>query len=159
SPPSNGRRSAGRGSSRLPSPALLDLSARDDRPDALDPALAHGDDLLMEMDSGIAVADEELDALADARRDAWDGELDRGVLGRQPQIAHIGECDRLWHGGIAAHRFLAGVENDAGRRRPAGHGGEERKGLREIDVVVVAIVKVAEERPADLHFGDAGLAD
>src|SRR5262245_25621270 len=49
---------------------LLDLSARDDRPDGLDAAIAESDELFMEVDRSVAVADEEFDALADAGRRA-----------------------------------------------------------------------------------------
>ena len=92
--------------------------------------------------------------LARVRRARWSRARPRAATtatGRQPE--------RLRQGGVAAHRLLAGVEDDARRRRPAGHRGQHGQRQREVDVVVRAVVHVAEDAAADLHLGDARLPD
>src|SRR6516225_4794003 len=79
------------------------------------------------------------------------------MLRRQPKITHSRNPDWLRHRGVAGHRLLTGIENNPRRSRPTRHRREERQSTGKVDVVVVAIVEVAEDSPADLHFGDAGL--
>ena len=58
-------------------------AAAGDAPDRLDPAVAHRDDLLVQMHGGVAIADDQLQLVADRGRSFGFGKIDRAVLRRQ----------------------------------------------------------------------------
>src|SRR5262249_62374153 len=100
-------------------PALFQPPARRDGPDGLDPAVAGRDELLVQMHRRVGIADDEFDAVADARPLARRLELDGRVFGRQAEMADGREIERPREGGIAAHRLLASIEHDPRLGRPA----------------------------------------
>src|SRR2546423_4013061 len=126
-------------------------------PDSLNTAATHTYDFLVQVDRGVGIADDQLDLVADPGDGAWLLQFDLGVLGRELDCADGRQSARRRHCRIAAHLFLAGVDDDARGRRTARDRRQYGERWRKIDVVVRAVVHIAENGAADLHFGYAGL--
>src|SRR5690348_14729397 len=99
----------------------------------------------------------ELEAIADAWQLARYLQLDGAVLGRNPQTARFRNSHRDGQTRMGAHRLEAGVDDDAGWRRPAGHCRKNCQGAGEIQVLLRAIIVGAEDRSAGLDFRDTRL--
>src|SRR5438046_2814607 len=136
---------------------LLHLAAPGYPPHSFDAAAADTDDFLVQVDRGVGIADDQLDRVADPGDVAWLLQFDLGVLGRELHCADGRQPARRRHCRIAAHLFLAGVEDDTRGRRTARYRGQYGERRRKIDVVVRAIVHIAENGAADLDFGYTGL--
>src|SRR5438105_3341560 len=139
------------------STSLLHLPAPSYPPDSLNTAATHTYDFLVQVDRGVGIADDQLDLVADPGDGAWLLQFDLGVLGGELDCADGRQPARRRHCRIAAHLFFAGVENNARGRRTARYRRQYGERVRKIDVVVRAVVHIAENGAANLHFGYAGL--
>src|ERR1700682_473380 len=137
--------------------SLLHLSTPRYPPHSLNTSAADTYDFLVQVDRGVGIADDHLDLVADPGGGAGLLKFDLAVLGRELHCADGRQPARRRHCRIAAHLFLAGVDNDARRRRTARYRRQYGERVCKIDVVVRAVVHIAENGPADLHFGYAGL--
>src|SRR5207253_5023145 len=101
----------------------------------LDASSAHTDDFLVQMDRCVGIADDQLDLVANPGGGAWLLQLDLGVLGRELDCADGRQPARRRHCCIAAHLFLAGVEDDTRGRRMARYRRQYGERRRKIDVI------------------------
>src|SRR5215468_888635 len=110
---------------RMPGPPLLALAAPGDLPDRLDLVPAHGVELVVEVEGGIAVRREELDAVAEAGGAVWIHDGEAAVLVARPRELEAGPLHRLRRKRPVRREGLeAAIDDGQLHARATHHGGQ-----------------------------------
>src|SRR4029450_670994 len=119
---------------RTPGPPPLALAAPGDVPDRLDLVAAHRVDLVVEVEGGIAVRREELDAVAEARRAVRVDDREAAVLVPRPRELEAGPLHCLRRKRPVRREGLEAAVDDGGLHTGAAHhrGQNGEAGLRRI---------------------------
>src|SRR5262245_19175615 len=106
---------------RMPGPPLLALAASGDLPDRLDLVPAHGVDLVVEVEGGIAVRWEEFDAVPQAGGAVGIHDGEAAVLVARPRELEPGPFDRLRRERPVRRERLEPAVDDGQLRARAAH--------------------------------------
>src|SRR4029079_17352528 len=133
------------------------LAAPGHPPNGFDATASDAHYFLVQVDRGVGIADDQLDFVANPGCGAWMLQFDLGMLGRELHCADRRHGARRRHRRIATHFLLTGVDDDTRRRRSTRDRRQDSERRRKVDMVVRAVVHIAENGATDLHFGYAGL--
>src|SRR5262245_1211320 len=120
---------------RMPGPPLLALAAPGDLPDRLDLVAAHGVELVVEVEGGVAVRREEFDAVAETGRAVRIHDGEAAVLVTRPRELEAGPLHRLRRERPVRREGLEAAVDDGQLRARAAHHGSQH-GERGLELIV-----------------------